>query len=106
MQQLFQTSEIFSTLIEELQELMNLDMLITNEDGMIVACTDRERLNHFHEGAYLSLKNREEMIITEELTEKLIGVKEGIVVPLMIEDIPVGSLGITGDPKVVKFYAS
>src|SRR5699024_6702109 len=105
MQQLFQTDETFTSLAFEIQDLMNVDVIIANDEGIIVACTRNERLNQFHEGAYLCFKKRQEMVMTKDLSEKMVGVKEGIMIPLMIEQVPVGVLGITGDPKVVNLYA-
>lgn len=104
-QQLFQTGEVFTSLVKEIHELMHIEVFIANEEGMIIASTMKERLNVFHEGAYLSLKKRKEIVVTEELSKKLKGAKQGIVIPFYINGVTVGSIGLTGDIKVVKIYA-
>lgn len=105
MQPLFQTDQIFKSLVREINQLINEDVIITDENGVIVASTELARVNEFHEGAYLAMKKREKMIMTKELSEQLKGVRKGIVLPVIIEDKPIGVLGITGDPIKVEPYA-
>src|SRR5690625_4019784 len=104
MQPLFQTDKIFASLVKEINHSINEDVIITNEKGMIVASTDKKRMGHFHEGAFLAMKNRDKMIMTEEKSETLKGVRKGIVLPIIIENKPFGVLGITGDPVKVEPY--
>lgn len=105
MKPLLQTERIFASLVKEINNLINEDVIITNENGVIVASTKQSRINNFHEGAYLSIKNKEKMLLTQELSEKLRGVKKGIVLPIIIENDPIGVLGITGDPKKIEPFA-
>src|SRR5690625_4464292 len=100
-----QKDTIFASLVNELQQLINEDVIITDEKGIIVASTDEKRINKFHEGAYLAMVHQEKMIMTEQMTKKLKGVRKGIVLPIMIENKAIGVLGITGDPTEVEAYA-
>ena len=102
---LFQTEAIFHSLVLEMNKLINEDVIITNEVGNIVASTEAKRIGDYHEGAYLAMKNRVSMVMTKELSETLQGVRRGIVLPIIIEDRPIGVLGITGNPDVVEPYA-
>lgn len=104
MQPLFQTEKIFASLVKELTNLINEDIIITNEKGVIVASTERNRIGNYHEGAYMAMNKREKMIMTQELSEKLKGVRKGIVLPIIIEGNPIGVLGITGDPVKIEPY--
>src|SRR5690625_3157189 len=100
-----QKDTIFASLVNELQQLMNEDVIITDEKGTIVASTDENRVNDYHEGAYLAMLRQGKMVMTEQLTKELKGVRKGIVLPIIIENKAVGVLGITGDPEKVEGYA-
>lgn len=104
MESLFQTGEIFTSLVQEINHLINEDVIITNEDGTIVASTDPSRLDYFHEGAFLAMKQRKTISMTNELSKTLQGVRKGIVLPIIIENKPFGVLGITGEPEKVESY--
>lgn len=105
MERLFDTEVIFHSLVQEINTLINEDVIITNEAGVIVASTETKRIGDYHEGAYLSMKNQVNMVMTKELSETLQGVKRGIVLPMIIAKRPIGVLGITGDPNEVEPYA-
>src|SRR5699024_8043791 len=98
MQPLFQTNKIFTSLVIEITNLINENVIITDETGTIVASTEKNRIGQFHEGAFLAMQKKEKMVMTEGLTTKLQGVRAGIVLPVIIENSPYGVLGITGEP--------
>ena len=102
---LFQTEEVFYSLVEELNKLVHEDVIITDETGIIVASTEKSRLNQFHEGAFQAIQEKKKMVMTYELSRSLKGVRKGVVLPMMIEGVPIGVLGITGNPKQVEPYA-
>lgn len=104
MKQLFKTDSIFTSLVEEVTNAINEEVIITNEVGIIIASTDKRRIGDYHEGAYLAMKHQEMMVMTGEMTKQLQGVRKGIVLPIVIEGKPIAVLGITGDPKVVEPY--
>ncbi|GAA0610036.1 sugar diacid recognition domain-containing protein [Virgibacillus siamensis] len=105
MKNFFYEEKFYSSVVHEIRNLINEEVILTNEEGLIVASTDTNRLHHFHEGAYLSMQKKEKMIMTEELTLHLEGVHPGVVLPVIIENKPLGVIGITGDPQVVEPYA-
>jgi len=104
LQPLFKTDKVFASLVNEITNSINEQVIITNEQGIIVASTDLTRIGNYHEGAYLAMKKQQKMVMTQELTEKLQGVRKGIVLPIIIENKPLGVLGITGDPLEVEPY--
>lgn len=105
MEPLIETEAIFDSLVQEMNKLINEDIIITNEGGVIVASTIASRIGDYHEGAELAMKNRTSIVMTKELTETLQGVRRGIVLPIIIEGQPIGVLGITGNPNIVEPYA-
>lgn len=104
MQPLFKTDNLFASLVEEITAYIDEQIIITNEHGVIVASTDQSRIGNYHEGAYLAMKKQKKMVMTEEMSQKLKGVRKGMVLPIIIEDKPIGVLGITGDPVKVEPY--
>lgn len=105
MQLLFKTDNVFASLVDEITAYIDEEIIITNENGIIVASTDQTRIGNYHEGAFLAMKKQKKMIMTEELCKKLEGVRKGIVLPITIKESPIGVLGITGDPLKVEPYA-
>lgn len=95
---------ILSSLVYEIKELIDRDAFLANENGIIVACTDEKRVNQFHEGAYLALQTGEKMVMTTELKQKLVGVIEGVVIPIELDKSPLGVLGLIGEPKTIEPY--
>src|SRR5690625_3576615 len=104
MQPLFKTDNLFASLVEEITAYIDEQVIITNEYGVIVASTDQSRIGNYHEGAYLAIKKQKKMVMTEEMARKLKGVRKGMVLPIIIENKPIGVLGITGDPVKVEPY--
>lgn len=103
--ELFKTEEIFNSLVDEISELIHEDIILTNEKGIIVASTEKNRVSQFHEGASQAIQERKKLVMTDELSSQLKGVRKGIVLPIIIEGVPIGVLGITGNPKQVEPYA-
>mgnify|MGYP001159192169 CR=1 FL=1 len=97
--------QILSSLVYEIKDLIDKDVFLANEDGIIIASTDQEKINHFHEGAYLAMKTGEKMVMTKDLTKRLLGVLEGVVIPIEVKDYRIGVVGIIGDSKIVESYA-
>lgn len=97
-----EAKNIFSRLVNEITDLINEEVIITNEKGIIVASTDRSRIDAFHEGAYLAMRDQKKMVMTKEKCETLQGVRKGIVLPIIVKGNAVGVLGITGDPSKVE----
>jgi len=72
-----------------------------DENGYIIGTGDKSRLNQFHEGAALVIKNKEKLFIYSENKNHLIGVKPGINLPIEDDKEIIGVVGITGDPNEV-----
>lgn len=92
-------------IVRELSSLIDKNVIVTDKNGFVVASTDPVRLNSFHEGAALAMKNQQEIHMTKEMCEKLRGVRPGIVMPIIISNTPIGVLGITGTLSEVEKYA-
>lgn len=102
---MFDFQVLGAKIVDELTNLIDKNVLVTDKNGFVIASTDPERLNTFHEGAALAMKNQQPLHMTKEMCENLTGVRPGIVMPVIISDLPIGVLGITGKPVEVEKYA-
>lgn len=102
---MFDLEEFGSAIVQEISVLIDTHVIITDRNGFVIASTDPSRLNTFHEGAALSMRQQQELYMTKEMCEKLRGVRPGIVMPIIIGSTPIGVIGITGKPEEVGKYA-
>ncbi|HSJ38634.1 MAG TPA: sugar diacid recognition domain-containing protein [Planococcus sp. (in: firmicutes)] len=102
---MFDFQVLGSKIVDELTTLTDKNVLVTDKNGYVIASTDPARVNAFHEGASLAMKNQQPLHMTKEMCENLVGVRPGIVMPIIIADLPIGVLGITGNPAEVEKYA-
>ena len=102
---MFDLEVLGQQIVEELSTLIDQSVLVTDRTGFIIASTDPQRLNTFHEGASISIKSLKQLHMTEEMSKTLKGVRPGMVMPIVIEEKAIGVIGITGTPKTVEKYA-
>ncbi len=72
-----------------------------NEKGYIIGTRDKSRLNQYHEGASVVIRNKKKLFIYPENKNHLIGVKPGINLPIEDQKQIIGVVGITGNPDEV-----
>ena len=92
-------------IVKELSSLIDQHVILTDKNGFVMASTDPSRLNTYHEGAFIAMKNRQELHMTIEMCKTLKGVRPGMVMPIVISNTPIGVIGITGKPSEVEKYA-
>ncbi len=89
---------------ERIGAILNKNVNIMDEEGIIVASTDPSRIGMLHVGARkLIERNDIEMDIYPE--ENLRGMKEGINVPIHIDGRTIGVIGVTGNPDELRDIA-
>jgi carbohydrate diacid regulator len=93
--------ELAEKIVIEVRKLIDEDVIVVGTDGMIIASTNKGRLNSFHEGAFLVFNNKQRLIISKEDENKLKGVKAGVNFPIMFQKDVIGVIGITGEPEKV-----
>lgn len=89
-------------IIEVIKSLIDEQIIICDTNGIIIASTDPERIGEYHEGSVLVIKNKEPLIITNQLATELKGVKTGMNLPLCFHHKVIGVIGITGETEKVK----
>lgn len=82
-------------IVNEISKLVKQNINLMNEQGIIIASCDKERIGQFHEGAY--------KVITEKLDEYYVDddkqtetTRKGLNLSLELDDEIVGVVGITG----------
>jgi len=75
-----------------------------DENGIIIGSSDPSRLHRTHEGALLAIHDNRIVEINQTVASTLIGVKEGINLPVVYQDHVIGVVGISGQPDEVRSY--
>ncbi|WP_048823495.1 CdaR family transcriptional regulator [Bacillus sp. B-jedd] len=96
------TREIAGMLVKETSKIMNLNINVMNESGLIIATGDPSRLNTIHEGALEVVRTGLAVEITEENIEKFRGTQQGINLPIILDGRVAGVIGITGNPEILR----
>ncbi|MBU7595760.1 CdaR family transcriptional regulator [Metabacillus halosaccharovorans] len=94
-------SELAYPIINKIKKLVDYNINIMNEYGMIVASGDSERLHEIHQGALQVIKTKKEIVIYPENTKDYLGAKSGVNLPVEYHDKIIGVIGITGHPDDV-----
>lgn len=91
-------------LIQHIADYTNYNINIMNEDGIIIASRDSNRIGTFHEVAYNLMRGKEDIVYTDS-DDAFVGVLSGVNMVLHIDGKAVGVLGITGKPEEVRTVA-
>ena len=84
-------------IVEEIGKVVKQNINLMDETGHIVASNDPSRIGDFHEGAYQIIQNHlEEFYITPEMERTMKLVRQGINLPIEVDGVVEGVVGITG----------
>ena len=79
------TREIGEIVVQETSKVMNLNVNIMNNQGIIIASGDPSRLNVIHEGALEVVKNQKTVYITHENIHSFRGAQPGVNLPIFFK---------------------
>lgn len=105
MKKLRLVSELARKILGEVKTLTTENIIIVNQEGIIIASTDKSRVGVAHEGAQHVMYTRKKLYITREMATELAGVKPGINLPIFFGKEVIGVIGITGIPDDVEPFA-
>ncbi len=100
------TPNIAQSIVNRTMNLINYNINIMDENGIIIASGDSSRLNTYHQGADSVLREKKAIEITKGNSELLLGSKEGVNFHICLNGKIVGVVGITGDPEEVRIYGA
>ena len=95
------TTELALPIVVQLMSVMEFNINIMDDQGVIVASGETERIGSLHEGALQVLGSRKQVLIGEAECLSLPGSKPGVNLPIEFQENIVGVVGITGNPDEV-----
>lgn len=91
-------------IVERATKIIQFPVNVMDENGQIIGSSDPTRLHRTHEGALLAIHDNRTIEINQTVASTLIGVKEGINLPILYQDNVIGVVGISGLPDDVRSY--
>jgi carbohydrate diacid regulator len=88
----------------ETTAIIGFNVLITDPDGIVIGSGDTGRVGTFHEASVDVMRTRQPAAHSSAQARNLRGVRPGVTLPIVLDDSPVGTVGITGTPKVVRRF--
>lgn len=101
----FLSKELAMKIVERTMNVVNYNINIMNENGVIIASGDKERIGTIHEGSIIALQRKSEFNVDENESKRLHGVHPGTNIVIEFQNKIVGVIGITGSPNEVLGYA-
>jgi carbohydrate diacid regulator len=91
-------------IVDRTMKIINHNINVMNEKGVIIGSGDKERIDAIHEGAIRVIETHSGFEISQSEAKQLHGVKAGINLPINFHDQVVGVIGITGNPDEIRNY--
>ncbi|WP_339062857.1 sugar diacid recognition domain-containing protein [Tepidibacillus marianensis] len=96
------TRELAQKIVERTMSIIERNINVMNENGMIIGSGDPKRINQVHDGAVAVIKRKDVVEINEDEVKYLKGAKPGVNLPIYFKNEIVGVVGITGHPEEVR----
>ncbi len=100
----FLDSQTAQRIVDRTMAIIDNNINVMNNQGVILGSGDPHRIGFVHEGALLAISQNRSVSISDASVPMLHGVKPGINVPLHYQGEVIGVIGITGDPQHLKAY--
>ncbi|PMH43844.1 XRE family transcriptional regulator [Vibrio sp. 10N.286.49.B3] len=91
-------------IVERAMKIISYSINVMDAKGRIIGSGDSSRLYEKHEGAILAINENRIVEIGQSTTSYLKGVKPGINLPIVYQDLVIGVVGISGTPDTVRHY--
>ncbi|HKT01047.1 MAG TPA: sugar diacid recognition domain-containing protein [Rugosimonospora sp.] len=98
------TSALAQEIAGDTTDIIGLNVLITDRDGMVIGSGDRSRVGTFHEASVDVMRTLRPATHTAAQARALRGVRPGITLPIVFGDSALGTVGITGTPDQVRRF--
>lgn len=97
-------SKLAQSIVENLRNTIKQDINFIDNNGIIIASTDKSRINTTHKGALVCIKKGQTIAIMSD--DQYPGSKKGVNLPVTFQDEIIGVIGISGDLDVVEKYGN
>ncbi len=98
----FFSTSLAQCIVDSVKNIVERDINIIDQNGIIIASTDGSRIGTFHQAGYAVIHSSESKVVTKD--DLYPGTKEGINYPIRVNDTTIGVIGITGCPDEVEKY--
>lgn len=98
------SAELAQNIVKSSMEIIDKNINIVDENGIILASGNHSRVNTFHEPSVDVIKTGKIVEIDKIQSSLLDGVMPGISLPITFGGKIIGVVGITGDPEDVRVY--
>lgn len=102
---MFITPEDGARIVDELKAAIGRDVNIMDRTGTIVASTDPSRVGKLHAGARQLIQARLPVLEISK-SDEMAGVQEGINLPIQVNGVLEGVIGITGPADSVRIFGT
>lgn len=89
-------------IVHDIHDVLHQEINFMDENGLIIASTDFNRINQIHEGAQIVIQSKKQLTIHSD--HQYEGTRKGINMPVFFDHEVIGVIGITGDEKDVLCY--
>ncbi len=93
-------------IVKEISQLLKTKINIMNNKGIIIASSNENRINTFHEGAYKIITNKLSELEVQEKDSDLQGTYQGLNFPIEFNHEIIGVVGITGTSEKTRAYGN
>lgn len=98
--------EFCNRLVISTSAIIGHQILITDAEGLVLASSDSTRLGTLHEASLDVIHTGKIMYHGDREAEEMEGTKPGMTLPICMDDVPIGTIGITGSPEETSQYAA
>ena len=88
----------------ETSAIIGLNVIITDAQGIVLGSGDVSRVGTLHEASCSVVKHQRVETHDSEQAARLKGVRPGMTLPILSQNIVVGTVGITGTPDQVSRF--
>lgn len=96
------TPSLAREIARETSEVIGLNVVITDADGIVLGSGDPGRIGTFHEASVDVARTGKAATHSAAQARRLTGVKPGMTLPIAVDGQVVGTVGITGTPAAVR----
>lgn len=96
------SEQLAQKIVDKMMGVIPYNVIITDEQGVIIGSGDPNRIHQFHSVAKKVLETKKIIEIPDDSSP---GVKAGVNSPVFFNGKPVGAIGITGNPDIVKSFS-
>jgi carbohydrate diacid regulator len=95
------TPELAGEIADETTRILGHNVLITDENAQVIGSGDVSRVGTIHEASVAVVQSGVAASHNAEEAAALVGVRPGITMPIVLDGMVIGTVGITGSPAQV-----